>query len=886
MVGAGAGKTTTISVLTGLFTASSGEAEVYGFDVNTQVAQVQQVMGVCPQHDILWPQLTAHETLQLFAAIKGVSPAHSTLEIARVLEEVRLTAVAHRAVAGFSGGMKRRLSVAIAALGAPRVIYLDEPTTGMDPVNRLKCWRLIQRLKRNAAVVLTTHNMEEANVLGSRVAIMAHGRLAAVGTPLRLKNVYGAGYRINLVACNGSDALFRALRDEVMRRVPTASVSLHDAANIAFTVPFSCMADVPPLLQWLDSVTVHTSERAAAGAAASIPTAALVREYSVSGPTLESVFIGVSAACNFDLAQSTAVDIHVDDSDSDEGKAAAPAANIVPVPQLANASTRSSTPARRTAQAPWLQAASSTSASLNAERADASTPPTARLLGSVQDGAVTDALTSGDTPAPQRSSSSAHATRTMYRGLCVKNLTLMLRQRGLCVCQIVTPMLVFAILVLLQRIIKAEAGSGEKTLIPSLMLPVNMNQFLPVTQSIPPNMDLTAGSLRGVHTSQPGARRVTHSNHVGAWQHDVLTSWMQRAGRLATTRAAAVHKHDGSVGMRAVEDEPPLPLWPHEAAVAFIADAVHAALQRSALPTAARISRMAASVAAHVRRGGARHVLRTAPPSLDTPVVQPRAIRVTTSTHHYPPGDNTDCLTFFLYGIDNIQRERQDYVVFFQQSGYFGNHETTHAVVQCSPDVKPSVQFHQTISKGADRTHVNAHIQCFLFGCRAYIDKQIRHFRGGIFSQVTNVNGWPAKNTLYNALLGMQIHPHRRSNERIGTPIPPDKQIAIVGYVIDKPRNLVGMGFDNDFVVFTRAYNPNSSAVCVDNILVGVGFKVIQPNLLPRRFETRRRGIVKVLIQEVFTLFVHLAIAQVISEVINDKFSSTESVSSVHRLVN
>jgi ABC-type multidrug transport system ATPase subunit len=161
----GAGKTTTISVLTGLGAASAGLAEIAGVDVSEDPHAAQGFMGVCPQHDILWPQLTARETLRLFASIKGLDvpgalgAEGSEREIDRVLAAVSLQAqsVQNRAVGGFSGGMKRRLSVAIAALGAPRVLFLDEPTTGMDPVTRRGVWGLIHRLKKHAAIVLTTH---------------------------------------------------------------------------------------------------------------------------------------------------------------------------------------------------------------------------------------------------------------------------------------------------------------------------------------------------------------------------------------------------------------------------------------------------------------------------------------------------------------------------------------------------------------------------------------------------------------------------------------------------------------------------------------------------------------------------------------------------------
>lgn len=141
-------------MLTGLLALSEGTVEVCGFDVRSELPSVQRVMGVCPQHDLLWPRLSAAETLFLFAAVKGIPKAHRAEEVDRVLREVRLRSAADRLVHTFSGGMKRRVSVAIAALGRPRVLYLDEPTTGMDPVHRVKVWRLIQRLKSSASIVL------------------------------------------------------------------------------------------------------------------------------------------------------------------------------------------------------------------------------------------------------------------------------------------------------------------------------------------------------------------------------------------------------------------------------------------------------------------------------------------------------------------------------------------------------------------------------------------------------------------------------------------------------------------------------------------------------------------------------------------------------------
>ncbi len=108
-------------------------------------------------------------------------------------------------VGTYSGGMKRRLSVAISAIGNPRIIFLDEPTTGMDPVSRRDVWALIQDLKKDKTIVLTTHAMEEADILADRIAVVAEGRLKCVGTPLNLKNTFGDGYRVMIVAQPGCE---------------------------------------------------------------------------------------------------------------------------------------------------------------------------------------------------------------------------------------------------------------------------------------------------------------------------------------------------------------------------------------------------------------------------------------------------------------------------------------------------------------------------------------------------------------------------------------------------------------------------------------------------------------------------------------------------------
>ncbi|KAG2434113.1 hypothetical protein HXX76_007840 [Chlamydomonas incerta] len=156
------------------------------------------VTGVCPQFDVLWGGLSGREHLQVLAAVRGLPAAERAPEVERLLRQVRLEAAADRPAGAYSGGMRRRLSVAAALLGDPHVVYLDEPTSGMDPVSRNHVWELISSSKAGRCLVLTTHSMEEAEVLGDRIAILAAGRLRCLGPSLALKRRYGGGYRVSV----------------------------------------------------------------------------------------------------------------------------------------------------------------------------------------------------------------------------------------------------------------------------------------------------------------------------------------------------------------------------------------------------------------------------------------------------------------------------------------------------------------------------------------------------------------------------------------------------------------------------------------------------------------------------------------------------------------
>ncbi|XP_026708213.1 ATP-binding cassette sub-family A member 12 [Athene cunicularia] len=196
----GAGKTTTISILTGLFPTSSGTIFVYGKDIRTDQEVIRKNMGVCMQHNVLFNYLTTKEHLLLYGYIKVPHWSKQELyqEVKRTLKETGLYSHRHKLAGSLSGGMKRKLSIAIALLGGSRVVILDEPTTGVDPCSRRSIWEIISKNKKGRTIILSTHHLDEAEVLSDRIAFLEHGGLKCCGSPFYLKETFGDGYHLTL----------------------------------------------------------------------------------------------------------------------------------------------------------------------------------------------------------------------------------------------------------------------------------------------------------------------------------------------------------------------------------------------------------------------------------------------------------------------------------------------------------------------------------------------------------------------------------------------------------------------------------------------------------------------------------------------------------------
>jgi len=188
----GAGKTTTIKMLCGLTEPTEGDAFLNGRSIRTEREEVKKIIGVSPQETAVAPGLTVKENLDLMAGVHGFSKEKRAAKGEELMHLLGLDAVSGKKAGKLSGGWQRRLSIAMALIGEPEILFLDEPTLGLDVIARSELWDLIRSLKGKVTMVLTTHYMEEAEALSDRIAIMKDGRLLACASAAELKEVTGA----------------------------------------------------------------------------------------------------------------------------------------------------------------------------------------------------------------------------------------------------------------------------------------------------------------------------------------------------------------------------------------------------------------------------------------------------------------------------------------------------------------------------------------------------------------------------------------------------------------------------------------------------------------------------------------------------------------------
>lgn len=187
----GAGKTTTLRMLTCLIKPTEGHAFINGYDVENDSGKVKKIIGVSPQETAIAPKLTVEENLKFFCGVYGINKINANEKTESLLNEFNLQKYKNKKAEKLSGGLKRRLSIAIALIGEPEVIFLDEPSLGLDVIARSDLWDTIRKLKKNHTIVLTTHYMEEAESLCDRLGIMKDGKLIITGTAAEIINKTG-----------------------------------------------------------------------------------------------------------------------------------------------------------------------------------------------------------------------------------------------------------------------------------------------------------------------------------------------------------------------------------------------------------------------------------------------------------------------------------------------------------------------------------------------------------------------------------------------------------------------------------------------------------------------------------------------------------------------
>ncbi|OWF36066.1 ATP-binding cassette sub-family A member 5 [Mizuhopecten yessoensis] len=278
----GAGKTTLVNMLTGLMPPTKGTATILGLNIANamDMQRIRTMTGVCPQHNIIFDDMSCVEHLHLYGAIKGAADHLLQSETETALKNVDLYKERNTFAKNLSGGQKRKLCVAIALIGDPKIIFLDEPTAGMDPYSRRHLWSILKEKKEGRVILLTTHFMDEADILADRKAIISKGRLRCCGSSLYLKSKFGIGYHLNMVVDPGCDA--DQVTQLVKNCVSGGELQRTHGKELAYTLPLDELHNFPVLFSALEKPNTSISTTADSLG---------IKNYGVSMTSLEEVFL-------------------------------------------------------------------------------------------------------------------------------------------------------------------------------------------------------------------------------------------------------------------------------------------------------------------------------------------------------------------------------------------------------------------------------------------------------------------------------------------------------------------------------------------------------------------------------------------------------------------
>uniref|UniRef100_A0A673HWH5 P-type phospholipid transporter n=1 Tax=Sinocyclocheilus rhinocerous TaxID=307959 RepID=A0A673HWH5_9TELE len=314
----GAGKTTTMSILTGLFPPTSGTAYIQGKDICTDLNTIRQNLGVCPQHNVLFSMLTVEEHIWFYARLKGLPEEKVKSEMEQIVMDLGLPHKRKSRTNQLSGGMQRKLSVALAFVGGSKVVILDEPTAGVDPYARRGIWDLLLKYRQGRTIILSTHHMDEADILGDRIAIISHGKLCCVGSSLFLKTQLGTGYyltlvkkdfdlsKVRIVSESSSDAGLGSdhesetttidislISNVIFKHVPTARLVEDLGHEITYVLPYESAKD-GAFVELFHEIDDRLTDLG-------------ISSYGISDTTLEEIFLKVAEDNGVDAEMSDGI---------------------------------------------------------------------------------------------------------------------------------------------------------------------------------------------------------------------------------------------------------------------------------------------------------------------------------------------------------------------------------------------------------------------------------------------------------------------------------------------------------------------------------------------------------------------------------------------------
>ena len=280
----GAGKTTLISILTGLINATSGKAIYNGHNILSQESSdyFRKIVGICPQHDVLFNDLTVEEHLELFCQFKSVEKYKISEEISSILKDIQLEEKRNTKASNLSGGQKRKLSIGLAMVGGSSIIFLDEPSSGMDITSRRNLWDILKRCLAGKIIILTTHFMEEASILGNRIGILSEGKMQCIGTPLELIEKYTNCINLNITKHFNADDDF--IIASVLDNFGDLDINFENFnRDILFRIPTDKVRiDWSEFFRRLDSSLDEMK----------------IKSYSISKSSLEDVFLNLPKIIN------------------------------------------------------------------------------------------------------------------------------------------------------------------------------------------------------------------------------------------------------------------------------------------------------------------------------------------------------------------------------------------------------------------------------------------------------------------------------------------------------------------------------------------------------------------------------------------------------------